>query len=329
MRSSLGKIVSRVMSSRAVGLVRGRSGVYVGVLLIILFAGLYSPSFVNPNNLVDLVRRASYLGVVAIGQTFVILTGGVDLSVGETISLTELLITETTLSRSEMLLPAIALCLGVGIAIGLINGLAVTKLRLPPVVVTLATMMSLKGAYLLYSNAAPRGIAPVGLQFWAAGKLGGVIPGAAVIWGVVAIGAWLILAKTAFGRRLYATGGNPYASWISGVRTDMVVIMAYVAAGFTAALSGVLLAGFIRHGVLGAGTPYTMNSIAAAILGGATFAGARGTVGGTVGGVLFLTLLLSLLTVVGLPYSAKQIAQGLVILFVVLIYSRQRIREGG
>jgi ribose transport system permease protein len=329
MTRSLTTILSRVSSSSVARMLRGKSGVYLGAVAIVVFAGFYSPSFVNPSNLVDLARRASYLGVVAVGQTFVILTGGVDLSVGETISLTELLITETTLSRSEMLIPAILLCLGVGIVIGLCNGLAVTKLRLPPVVVTLATMMTLKGTYLLYTNAAPRGISPPGLQFWAAGKLGGVVPGAIVIWGGIVLAAWFVLTKTGFGRRLYATGGNAHASWISGVRTDRVIILAYVAAGLTAAVSGVLLAGFIRHGVLGAGTPYTMNSIAAAILGGATFAGARGTVGGTVGGVLFLTLLLSLLTVVGLPYSAKQIAQGLVILSVVLAYSRQRSRLGG
>jgi len=301
-----------------------RMGVFFALFILLIISRILSPPSVSPNHLLNISRQASALGIVGIGQTFVIMTQGIDLSVAANLTLIEIMTAEMILGRAEMVFPVVIFCLGVGAFIGLINGLGVTKLKLSPFVMTLCMMSVLTGVYLLYSGGSPRGRIPDSLRFLGAGRIGGVFPATTVVW-IIAIGiSFTVLRYTTFGRYIYATGGNPQASYLSGVRVDLVIIIAYVISGFCSALAGILLAGYIGTGSLTVGRGYDLNSIAAVIMGGTTFAGGRGGVIGTVGGALVITILFSLLTMLGIPHSGKLIAQGLIIIGIVSLYARMR-----
>jgi ribose transport system permease protein len=301
-----------------------RLGVYFALLLLVTISGVLSPPSVTPSHLLNVTRQASALGIVGIGQTFVIMTQGIDLSVGANLTLIEILTAGMILGRGEMVLPVAILCLGVGAFIGLVNGLGITKLKLSPFVMTLCMMSVLTGVYLLYCGGSPRGKIPDSLRFIGAGRIGGVFPAAIIVWLAVIALAFIVLRYTTFGRYIYSTGGNPRASYLSGVNVDRVVIIAYVISGVCSALAGVLLAGYIGTGSLTVGRGYDLNSIAAVIMGGTTFSGGRGGVVGTVGGALVITILFSLLTMLGIPHSGKLMAQGLIIIGIVSLYAKRR-----
>ncbi|MBA7609642.1 Ribose import permease protein RbsC [subsurface metagenome] len=301
-----------------------RLGVYFALLLLVVISGVLSPPSVSPTHLLNVTRQASALGIVGMGQTFVIMTQGIDLSVGASLTLIEILTAGMILGRGEMVLPVVIFCLGVGAFIGLINGLGVAKLKLSPFVMTLCMMSVLTGVYLLYCGGSPRGKIPDALRFIGAGRIGNVFPAAIIVWVVVITVAFIVLRYTTFGRYVYSTGGSPRASYLSGVNVDLVIIIAYVISGFCSALAGVLLAGYIGTGSLTVGTGYELNSIAAVIMGGTTFSGGRGGVIGTVGGALVITILFSLLTMLGMPHSGKLMAQGIIIIGMVSLYAKRR-----
>lgn len=301
-----------------------RLGVYFALLLLVVISGVLSPPSVSPTHLLNVTRQASALGIVGMGQTFVIMTQGIDLSVGASLTLIEILTAGMILGRGEMVLPVVIFCLGVGAFIGLINGLGIAKLKLSPFVMTLCMMSVLTGVYLLYSGGSPRGKIPDSLRFIGAGRIGNVFPAAIIVWMIAIAVAFIVLRYTTFGRYIYSTGGNPRASYLSGVNVDRVIIIAYVISGFFSALAGVLLAGYIGTGSLTVGRGYDLNSIAAVIMGGTTFSGGRGGVIGTVGGALVITILFSLLTMLGIPHSGKLVAQGLIIIGMVSLYAKRR-----
>jgi len=312
------------LQGKGVGEIIQRLGVYFALLLLVIISGILSPSSVNPVHLLNVTRQASALGIVSIGQTFVIMTQGIDLSVGANLTLIEILTAGIILGRGEMVLPVIIFCLGVGAFIGLINGLAITKLKLSPFVMTLCMMSVLTGVYLLYCGGSPRGKIPDSLRFIGAGRIGNVFPAAIIVWVIAIAVAFVIFRYTTFGRYIYSTGGNPQASYLSGVNVNLVIIIAYIISGFCSALAGVLLAGYIGTGSLTVGIGYDLNSIAAVIMGGTTFSGGRGSVIGTVGGALIITILFSLLTMLGIPHSGKLMAQGLIIIGIVSLYTKRR-----
>jgi len=301
-----------------------RMGVYLALIILLIVSGILSPASVSPNHLLNVTRQASALGIVGIGQTFVIMTQGIDLSVGANLTLIEILTAGMILGRGEMVLPVVILCLGIGAFIGLINGVGVSKLKLSPFVMTLCMMSVLTGVYLLYSGGSPRGKIPDSLRFIGAGRIGNVFPTAIIVWVIAIFIAFIVLRYTTFGRYIYATGGNPQASYLSGVNVDMVIIIAYVISGLCSALAGVLLSGYIGTGSLTVGKDYDLNSIAAVIMGGTTFSGGRGGVIGTIGGALVITILFSLLTMLGIPHSGKLMAQGLIIIGIVSLYAKRR-----
>ena len=310
-----------------IGEIIQRLGVYFGLLILIIISGILSPSSIKPTHLLNVIRQASALGIVGIGQTFVIMTQGIDLSVGASLTLIEILTAGIIRGRGEMVLPAVIFCLSVGAFIGLINGLGVTKLKLSGFVMTLCMTSLLKGVYLLYSGGSPRGRIPDSLRFIGAGRIGNVFPTAIIVWIIVFAVAFVILRYTTFGRYIYSTGGNPKASYLSGVNVDLVIIITYVISGFCSAIAGILLAGYIGTGSLTVGIGYDLNSIAAVIMGGTTFSGGRGGVIGTIGGALVITILLSLLTMLGIPHSEKLMVQGLIIIGMVSLYTKKRLKK--
>jgi ribose/xylose/arabinose/galactoside ABC-type transport system permease subunit len=290
--------------------------------MLVLLAML-SPRSVEPANLLSLIRQGATIGLVAIGQTVVLMSGGLDLSVGSIVILADVMGAQLIAGRDELVLPVVVLVLAVGMLIGLINGVLITRFHVTPFIATLGTNFAVYGVALIYSGGAPRGSIPDSFRFWGNGFVLDVIPTAALVWLVVTIAAAVLLARTPYGRRLTAVGANRRFAYFSGVNDARVTMIAYVISGFMAAAGGLLLVAFIGVGTLEVGTDFLLGSIAAAVIGGTSFDGGRGTIWGTFGGVLFLMVLYSILTVLTLPTSGRRIAEGVIILAALALYSRQ------
>jgi ribose transport system permease protein len=295
--------------------------IWIALLLLLLLSWIIAPSFMDPTHLLNVTRQAAGLGIVAIGQTIVLLTGGLDLSLGMIITLVDVIAATVLNGKDTLLLPVMVLALAIGMGVGLINGLLITKLRMPAFVVTLGMSGILRGAAYVYTNGAPKGSIPPALSMIGNGRIAQV-PIQVLVWLVLVVLAALIVANVPFGRQLYAVGGNARAARLSGVRVDRVVILAYVLSGLSAAVAGLVLAGYIGTGSLSIGNDYSLNSIAAAVLGGTAFTGGVGTIMGSAGGALFLTFVVSLLRFLGLAYRNQLMVQGAILALAIFAYSR-------
>jgi ribose/xylose/arabinose/galactoside ABC-type transport system permease subunit len=297
--------------------------IWIAVLGLLIVAGIVSSGFVDAAHLLNVVRQSSGLGIVGIGQTVVIITGGIDLSNGSAITLIDVIAATILNGSDELLIPVILLCLGLGMFIGLVNGLIVTKLKVPPLITTLGMAIILRGISYVYTGGAPKGSVPPSLKFVGSGFVG-PIPTQVIFWVVIAVLAYLVLRRTPFGRYIYAVGGNTEASRLSGVRTDRIIILAYVVSGLSAAIAGLVLAGYIGTGSLSLGDGYDLNSVAAAVIGGTAFSGGVGSIIGTAGGALFLSMTFSLLRFLGLPYSNQLMVQGAILIVAIYAYARSQ-----
>jgi ribose/xylose/arabinose/galactoside ABC-type transport system permease subunit len=295
-------------------------GIYLALLIVLIAAGILSPAFYSPNNIYNVLRQASILGVVAIGQTLVILAGGIDLSVGSVMGLAMIVATEATRGKDEQVLPAVLLALLFGAAIGLANGLLVTKRNVPPFVATLGMLVLIEGARLAYTRGIPSGSIPPALRFFGRDSIG-PFPTAFVIVVILAIIFTLVLNRSVYGRALYATGGNRQAAHLSGIRIDAVTISTYVICSILAIVGGLLLSGYIGYVDRYLGRGFDLDSIAAVIVGGTLFSGGRGGIGGTLAGVLLVTALLNIVLIMNLNLQLQLVVKGLVIIGAVAMYS--------
>jgi ribose transport system permease protein len=298
---------------------------YAGALILFLLVSLYSPGFAAPAHIATLVIVASFIGIVAIGQTMVIIGGGIDLSVPWIMNSAAMLVTAFGHGQSLPLLWAVPAILLAGAAVGIVNGAGVALLNMPPIVMTMSANVVIQGLLLIATRGFPPPPAPQALQFIAAGRLGG-IPVIAVLWALLAAAVLTAERRSAFGRYLYALGSNRTVAVLSGVPVARTTITAYAISGATAALAGMLLAGYSRQAYLGMGNPYLFTSIAAVAIGGASILGGTGTYAGTVAGALVLTILTGLLPIFRLDAGALEIIYGLVILATVSL-SAPALRE--
>jgi ribose transport system permease protein len=298
--------------------------VFLALIGMIILLALVSPRSAEPSNLINLVRQGGPLALVAIGQTIVMISGGLDLSVGAVVILADVMAAQMIAGQEDRVIPVILLVLAIGACIGLVNGILVVGLKVTPFIATLGTQFVVFGAALLYSGGAPRGDIPPNMRFWGNGFIADVIPSAAVVLLIVGLIVWFLLSKTSFGRRLTAIGANRRAAYLSGVSVRRVTLLGYVCSGLMAAAGGLMLVAYVGVGTLEVGTDFLLGSIAAAVIGGTPFEGGKGTVGGTIAGVLFLMVLYSVLTALALPVSGRRIAEGLIILVAVALYSRAR-----
>ena len=300
--------------------------VYVILFGALLLMGVIMPGSLAPKHLMDLLRQAAPLGVVSIGQTLLLASGNIDLSFGPQITLCNLVL--STLMKAgggdSILWPVFAALL-VAVVVGLINGLAVTRLRIPPFVATLAMGLLIQGAYLIYTGGSPAGGIAPRFRVIAEGWIGGFLPWAAVIWLGTSAGVALVLHRSKLGRYLFAVGGNPRASFLSGLPVHMTTVSIYVIGSLLAALSGFLISAYIGLASTGVGEPYTLNSIASSVIGGTPFTGGEGTIAGTFGGALIMVVLQAILTGLNTGDAGKLISQGIVIAVMVGVYQR-RIR---
>jgi ribose transport system permease protein len=265
----------------------------------------------------SLVVLGAFLAILALGQGAVILSGGLDLSVPWTIGFCGILAAGLIQGSNAATFWAVPLALGVGALIGLVNGIGVSSLGLPPIVMTLATNGVLQGAALLYSNGTPAGFASPALRWLMTGSIAKITPLVGLMAVFILFGVTL-LGRTVFGRWVYAVGNSPRASFLSGVGVKSTTIGVYVLSGFCAALVGVLLTGFSGQASLGMGDDYLLPSIAVVIVGGTLITGGRGSYIGMLGGVLLLTALQTLLSGTTLPHAVRDIIYGAVVLVSVL-----------
>jgi len=302
-------------------------GIYIFLLLLVVFSSLVSPTFLRPQNLVNILNPAAALGMVAIGQTFVILTGrgGLDLSVASVMATVAVIAAAYTRGQDTLLLPAAIICLSFGVLVGLINGGLVTKLRVPPIMATLGMMIILQGVRFIYTKGIPEGTYPPLLRFLGTGFVG-FMPTSVLSLSAMMIIAVLVLNKTVFGRQLYAVGGNINAAILSGYNTDLILILVYIISGVAASIGGLYLAGWIGVADNWVGQGYEVDSIAAVVMGGTSFEGGRGGVFGTIAGVLILVILYNLVLLLHLPVQTQYMVKGGVIIFAASFYVRRRAR---
>jgi ribose transport system permease protein len=240
-------------------------------------------------------------------MTFAILTGGIDLSVGSVVALSGVLCADALVHGWGLPL-AIAVGLGTGLAVGVVNGLVVTTIRVPPFIVTLAMMLVVRGAAFKYTDAhtisgLPSSLAPFS-QGWSM----------AAIMAVVFAASWILLMRTPFGRHVYATGGNREAAWLSGIRVNTVLVKVYALCGLGAGLAGVLVASRLNAGYPRAGELYELDAVAAVVVGGTSLFGGRGSIWGTLGGAFFIGILNNGLNLFNVSPYDQMIAKGTVLL---------------
>lgn len=299
-------------------------GVYIGLIILLSISGILSPQSFNPVGLLNIAKQTAGLGIVSIGQTMVILTGGIDLSVGSIITFIHVFSIGTILGNAQLVLPVSLLCLLLGLFFGFLNGLGITKARISPFVMTLCMDFILRGLYLIYTKGQPRGIVPNNLRFIGRGRVLNIIPVAFLIWIVIAILFIVILYRTTWGARLYAVAANSRTAQLSGVKNDTILISVYALSGLLAAVAALVLTGDIGAVSLGLGRDYSLDSIAATVIGGTSFVGGIGGVEGTIAGAYIIKLLTSLLQKINISNTGKLIIQGVLILFIVGAYSRKK-----
>ena len=298
------------------------------ILAVILFfaGGLINPNFVNVTQAINIVRAAAFLGIIAAGQTLVIISGGegIDLSVGAVVTLSAILVFRISDGDNAMMVPALLVALAVGAGIGLMNGLGVMLLRIPPLVMTLAMAGVVQGTVLIVTRGQLIGDTPSLMRRFIASPLVLGVPGVVFLWILVGIGMWLLLERTRYGKQLFAVGVNRKTATLSGVNVPLVVIATYTLSGFLAAFGGFTLLGFTQTVFLNLGQPYLFPSIAAVVVGGTVLAGGKGSYWGTMSGALVLTLIDSLLRALQLQQAYQFMVLGTVLVLLLSVYGRQR-----
>ncbi|WP_125588940.1 ABC transporter permease subunit [Companilactobacillus jidongensis] len=299
----------------------GKMGPLLALIVLVILVTVLSPGFIQPNNLLNLLRQVSINAVIAFGMTFVILTGGIDLSVGSILALTGA-VTATLLSTG--ISPVIALLAGIalGSLLGFVNGLLIAYGKAAPFIATLATMTIFRGATYVFTNGNPITGTKMNdsflFQFMGRGYLLG-IPFPIFIMAIVYLVLYLLLHKTTFGRKTYALGGNENAAFIAGVKTKMVTIWIYTISGLMAAIAGIILTSRLSSAQPDAGTSYEMDAIAAVVLGGTSLAGGKGRIFGTLIGALIIGTLNNGMNLLGISSFYQQIVKGIVIIIAVLL----------
>jgi ribose transport system permease protein len=272
-----------------------------------LFLAVATDSFFSAANLSNVLRQNAFTAVLAAGMTFVILTAGIDLSVGSVVGLSGVLCADL-LVRGLPLPAAVGAGILVGVLTGVINGAAVTILRIPAFIATLATMLVVRGVAFMYTDA--RTISGLPASFGVLSS--GVVTAAIMV--LIFLASWFVLTRTAFGRHVYAVGGNESAAWLSGIRVARVRMAVYSLCGATAGLAGVLVASRLNAGYPRAGEYYELDAIAAVVVGGTSLFGGTGSVWSALAGAFFIGILNNGLNLYRVSPYEQLVVKGIVLL---------------
>lgn len=286
--------------------------VYYALLALIVFAVVTQPAFSSGAAMRNVLVSSTTLAIITVGQTAVMLVGGIDLSIGPVMSLVTAVAAVQMQSNPELALPIVFLCLGIGLVVGLVNGFAVSYLGLNPLILTLATATAVQGIALaiLYS---PGGLVTRGFRDISRGSLGPIPYGVIYILVLYLIASYM-LRRTRYGLNVYAVGGNETSARLSGLRVKRIKLTQYVFSGFLAATGGLYLVSRIGSGDPLVGEPFTLDSIAAAVLGGTSLFGGVGDVWGGLAGVLIIGILSTLLNLNNVSSFYQFIIKGVILI---------------
>ena len=308
--------------------------VYFFLIFIFLISGLldqiYSDGQIlsNPAIMLNIIVRSVALGIVAVGQTMVILGSSIDLSVAYTISITAVMSSYIMQGETNNVPLGLLGVFAIGIIIGLANGLIITRLKVSPFIATLGMSLIIKGIInATFSNYT--GSIPKSFEYFGYGTIGGLIPVSIIILVLVYLVGWFLLARTKFGAHLYGVGGNSEVARLSGVRTDRVLIGAHILCSMTAVLSGLFLVSQMRSGApwVGPNGLYDLNSIATTVIGGTALSGGKGGVWGTLAGVLIFGILDTTFNQLGVNPYLKMVLRGGIIVLAVASYTFRSKKE--
>jgi len=290
----------------------------IGLLILVTVLSFMSPYFLTIPNLLNVVRQVSIIAIISFGMTMVILTGGIDLSVGSMLAFSGAVTAGMIVNSGLNVFVAILIGLAAGTALGLFNGIAVAKAKLPAFIVTLAMMTVARGFTLIYTNGRPISGFDETFRFFGAGYLGR-IPVPVIIMFILLFVIYILLKKTPLGRYIYAIGGNETATKLSGINTDKIKIAVYGLNGFLAAVSGIILTSRLNSAQPMAGEGYELDAIAAVVLGGTSLSGGSGGVVGTIIGALIIAVLNNGLNLLNVSSFYQLVAKGGVILLAVFL----------
>jgi ribose/xylose/arabinose/galactoside ABC-type transport system permease subunit len=310
-------VTTRLESAR----IRQTLASVAGLALVLVIAALFARDFYASANLVLVAQQIGFIGVAALGQTFTLLVGGIDLSVGAVSGLTMVVVAVVSGGSNGKLAEAILLAFALGIAVGIANAVLVTWRNAPPFVATFATFTLVEGAIIAWTKGAPSGNIPGSLGSLGAGKVAGIPAPLLVFLGLCLLCAFA-LARTTYGRKVYATGSNPTAARLAAIPTRTLIMSAYVVCALCAVVAGLLISGYIGYVDNQLVTSINLNCIAAAVIGGTTFAGGEGGIGRTTIGVILLACLLSLMVFFNAGISGQLVLEGAVILGAVWLQNR-------
>ncbi len=297
-------------------------GMIIAFVLVCAILTILSPFFLTTSNLMNVVRQSSIIGIMAVGVTFVILSGGIDLSVGSVMAVSGMIAAGSLQGGSSMFV-AILVALAVGIAAGLVNGVLVTKAGITPFVVTLGMMSIARGVTLIYSDGYPiSGFSPA-FRFIGGGAIMG-LPFPVIMLLAVVVIAWFVLTQTRLGRYTYAIGGNEETVKLSGINSDFYKTMMYVISGATAGISALILTSRLNSAGPTAGLTYELTVIAAVVIGGTSLTGGRGSVWGSLVGALLIAVINNGMNLLGISPYYQELARGVIIIAAVYI---DRLRE--
>jgi ribose transport system permease protein len=300
------------------GIKAGRQfGTLVGLLVLCAVLWALTPYFLTVSNLLNIAEQTSINAIVAVGMTFVIISGGIDLSVGSIVALSGVIL-GMALRDERPLALALPLALLVGLVCGLVNGLLVSHGRLPPFIVTLGTMSIARGFALLATEGRPVSGFDPAFRSLATGRIG-FIPAPVIVMALVYAVAHFVLTRTTFGRYVYAIGGNEEATRLSGVSVKFHKAMIYGVSGLTSAIAAVILTARLNSAQPIAGMMYELDAIAATVIGGTSLMGGEGTLGGTLVGALIMGVLRNGLNLLGVSSFLQQVVIGAVIVVAVLL----------
>ncbi|MGL4603356.1 MAG: ABC transporter permease [Iodobacter sp.] len=294
-------------------------GPLLALLLISGVLSVMSRDFLTVNNLLNVLRQVSINALIAFGMTFVILLGGIDLSVGAVLALSSVAIATMMAAGMD---PILATLCGVlaGAALGAVNGIIISRGKVAPFIATLGTMTVFRGLALVFSDGRPiTGFNSDFFSMLGAGYIANVIPVPVITTLIAFIALWFILKKTVFGRHVYAVGGNEEASLISGVKTGRIKLWVYTLSGGLSALAGVILTSRLNSAQPNAGMGYELDAIAAVVLGGTSLSGGRGWIVGTLIGAVLIGVLNNGLNLLSVSSFYQQVIKGSVILLAVLL----------
>jgi ribose transport system permease protein len=298
--------------------------VFLVLIMVMIIATILSPTFIRPGNLVNVIRQISINGILAIGMTFVLLTGGIDLSVGSTMGIVAVVVA-TMFSKGFPPVVVVPTGLLIGIFVGCINGLGITKGGITPFIMTLSTLTAVRGAALVVANGQPISWRNSGINFRFLGQediLGIPIP--VFVFLSVFLCAYIILKYTYFGRSVFAIGDSRETARLSGINVFRSELFVYILTGFLAALSALVLLSRLSVGEPTAGENYELDAIAMSVIGGTSTAGGVGGVVGTLIGASLLSVIQNLLNIIGVTPFVQRIAKGIIIFAAVLMDSKNK-----